>query len=66
MFARCVYKLLYYLSKGQFPYLVSLQYIHEGELNLFPVCGGTIISKTHVLTAAHCFKNDTTMKGLPK
>jgi secreted trypsin-like serine protease len=43
---------------GQFPELVSLQFRYEHK------CGGTIISKIHVLTAAHCFdRNDTSLKA---
>ena len=44
-----LYKLFYNLSIGEFPSIVSLQYLDKH------MCGGTIISKTHVLTAAHCF-----------
>ncbi|XP_011160398.1 chymotrypsin-1-like [Solenopsis invicta] len=33
---------------GQFPYQVSLQSYNEH------ICGGSIISSTHILTAAHC------------
>ncbi|XP_053985491.1 chymotrypsin-1-like [Hylaeus volcanicus] len=35
---------------GKFPYQVSLQY------NGHHFCGGSIISKRHILTAAHCMK----------
>ena len=47
-----LYKLYYNLSIGEFPSIVSLQYLDKHK------CGGTIISKTHVLTAAHCFREE--------
>ncbi|KAL6429761.1 hypothetical protein ACFW04_007572 [Cataglyphis niger] len=37
---------------GQFKYQVSLQSYGEH------ICGGTIISSTHILTAAHCVDDD--------
>ncbi|XP_012536761.1 chymotrypsin-1 [Monomorium pharaonis] len=37
---------------GQFPYQVSLQSYDEH------ICGGSIISSTHILTAAHCVDDD--------
>lgn len=46
---------------GEFPYQVSLQKIASSLKysyeNLTHFCGGTIISKKHVLTAAHCFND---------
>jgi trypsin len=35
---------------NEFPYLVSLRYYEEN----IHFCGGSIISKWHILTAAHC------------
>ncbi|KDR03822.1 hypothetical protein L798_04465, partial [Zootermopsis nevadensis] len=37
---------------GEFPWLVALQYEVFGELQY--LCGGTLISDSYVLTAAHC------------
>lgn len=39
---------------GEFPYQVSLQV--KGAKN---ICGGAILSDRHIVTAAHCFANET-------
>ena len=59
MFVRTIYRFIYNSSTGQFPSLVSLQMknkIYDGPYH--HRCTGTIISKTHVLSAAHCFSQN--------
>lgn len=41
----------------QFPWMVDLHMHLPGDPSIY-VCGGTIITKLHVLTAAHCFEAD--------
>ena len=44
----------------QFPWMVSFQYRHSLTGNWHHYCGGAIIGKNSIATAAHCFFNNRT------
>ena len=49
------------VTENKYPWVVSLQVILPGKSELTHVCTGSILSKTAILTAAHC---DLTQRGL--
>ncbi|MET0130671.1 MAG: serine protease [Stenotrophomonas chelatiphaga] len=51
------------VAQGRYPYLVSIQVTDQNGENAQQYCGGTLISPTAVLTAAHCMSYFTRAAG---
>lgn len=43
------------VQPGEFPFMAALEYKNKDDKKVKYVCSGSLISKQHVLTAAHCY-----------
>ena len=44
---------------GEFPWMVRLLYADQAASDTLTMCGGSLVSSQHVITAAHCLNNIT-------
>lgn len=53
------------VQDGEYPFMVALGYLNseenKDEVPIIYNCGGTLITESHVLTAAHCVANINNM-----
>ncbi|EFC48667.1 chymotrypsin [Naegleria gruberi] len=52
-------------ATNEFPFMVSLQYQASSSSVPYHFCGGSIINKRYIMTAAHCMFDDTNVKLTP-